>query len=425
MTADDDYLAQLDPSVDVTAMSLARIRQLAAHEVGHTLGFAHNFAASSYGRGSVMDYPAPWVDIRNGTLDLSNAYATGIGAFDKFAARFAYAQFPAGANEAQELEQILEAGITAGMLYITDADARPANAAHPLASLWDSGSDPIATLAHEMEVRRIGLANFGLANIPIGTPLSELERQLLPLYLHHRYQLQAAVKSLGGVYFTYSVRTASGPNPSRVAEVVAPERQRAALDAVLSTIAVDALRIPSGVLALIPPTAFGYGGGTAEPFARRTDPTFDPIGAATIAVDLAVSALLQPERAARTIEHHGRNAASPGFDEVLAALVRATWGAPRPADGYGRTIQQAAQALTVTRLMELAANADASPQVRAEATAGLRRIRTITLAPAAASAHAASVRDDIDRFLKRPDAPQKRTDPLPTPAGEPIGGRIR
>lgn len=423
MLAGDDYIAQLDPSTDITAMSLARIRQLSAHEVGHTLGFAHNFAASTYGRGSVMDYPAPWVDIKDGTLDLSNAYATGIGTFDKFAARFAYSQFPAGANEAQELEKIIQEGVAGGMLYITDADARPASAAHPLASLWDSGGDPISTLKHEMNVRSIGLANFGLRNIPVGTPLSELERQLLPLYLHHRYQLQSAVKSLGGVYFTYAVRTATGPNPATVAQVVPPEHQRAALQAVVSTLTVDTLRIPARVLDLIPPAAFGYGGSTAEPFARRTDRTFDPIGAATIAADLAISALLQPQRAARVIEHHGRSAANPGFGDVVAALVRATWGAARPADGYGRSIQQAVQSLAITRLMDLAANGDASPQVRAEAAAGLRRIRAI--AAVSQTAHAVNARDDIDRFMRRPDSPYKRTDPLPTPAGEPIGGKIR
>ncbi len=423
LMAEDDYIAQLDPSTDVTAMALARIRQLAAHEVGHTLGFAHNFAASTYGRGSVMDYPAPWIEIKDGRLDLSNAYATGIGVFDKFAARYAYSQFPAGVNEGQALEKILEDGVADGMLYITDSDARPANAAHPLASLWDSGGDPIATLQHEMDVRRIGLEHFGLQNIPVGTPLSELERQLLPLYLHHRYQLQSAVKSLGGVYFTYAVRTAVGPNPPTVAQVVPPEHQRAALQAVLSTIAIDNLRIPARILDLVPPTAFGYGGGTAEPFARRTEPTFDPIGAATIAADLAMSALLQPQRAARLVDQHGRNAASPGFDEVVAALVRATWNGPRPPDGYGRTIQQALQNLAVARLIDLAADPDAAPEVRAEATFGLRRIRFI--ANTSATAHALNARDEIERFLNRPDSAGKRTDPLPTPAGEPIGGRIR
>src|SRR3954463_10101391 len=188
MSPEPDYLAALDPSADATAMSLARIRQLAAHETGHTLGFGHHFAASSYNRASVMDYPAPWVEIKDGKLDLSNAYATGIGEFDKFSVTFAYAQFAPGANEQAELETILEDAVARGMLYIDDNDARPVGSAHPLASLWDNGTDPVATLKHEMEVRRIGLSQFGVTSIPVGTPLSELEMRLLPLYLHHRYQ---------------------------------------------------------------------------------------------------------------------------------------------------------------------------------------------------------------------------------------------
>ncbi len=233
---DAEYLAQLDPSTDAARMSLARIRQLAAHEVGHTLGLAHNFAASTYGRASVMDYPAPLVEIKNGKLDLSNAYATGIGAYDKFAITYAYAQFAPGADEAAELEKVVSEGVRAGMLFISDDDARPAGAAHPLASLWDNGADPVASLRHEMEVRRIAMGQFGLANVPAGTPLSLLEAKFLPLYLHHRYQLQAAVKSVGGLYYTYAVKTAMGaPSPAEVQQVVPAARQRDALAAVLDT----------------------------------------------------------------------------------------------------------------------------------------------------------------------------------------------
>jgi uncharacterized protein DUF4953/uncharacterized protein DUF5117 len=423
MSPDAEYLAALDPAGDVTAMSLARIRQLAAHETGHTLGFAHNFAASTYGRASVMDYPAPWVDIKDGKLDLSHAYASGIGEFDKFAVQYAYSQFAPGLNEKDALEQILEDGVSHGMLYITDSDARPLNAAHPLASLWDSGSDPVATLRHEMEVRRIGLSQFGLATIPVGTPLSELELKLLPLYLHHRYQTVAAAKSIGGVNFTYAVREATGPNPGTVAQIVPAAQQRAALDAVLETIAVDALRIPERILDLIPPTAFGYGGGTAEPFEKRTDPTFDPISAATIAADISVSALLNPQRAARVNDHSARNPGNPSFGDVVKALIARTWTAPPPADAYGAAIQRAVQSLVVARLMDLASSADATPQVRANASQGLRDIATFTRTSAASrSDHFVATREDIDRFLKRPADPFKKTEPLPTPAGEPIGG---
>lgn len=421
-----DYLASPDPSADVTAMSLARLRQLSAHEVGHTLGLAHNFAASTYGRASVMDYPAPMVEIKNGKLDLSNAYAQGIGDYDKSAIKYAYAQFAPGASEDAELDRITEQGVAAGMLFISDEDARPPGAAHPLANLWDNGDDPVAMLRHEMEVRRIGLSEFGLRTIPAGTPLSELEAKLLPLYLHHRYQLLAAVKSVGGLYYTYAVKTSSGPNPAKVRQIVPAERQRDALKVVLDSIAVDVLAIPPKILELIPPTAFGFGGGTTETMGGRTDPSFDPIAAATIAGDLAISALLEPHRAARLIEFHSLDRKNPNFREVIDALLAATWKAARPLNRYHAAIARAIQSLTVTRLMDAAADQSASSEVRAVATQALRelseRLKTPS-ADAAEEAHRLATRDDIERFLTRPDQPRKQTAPLGTPAGDPIGSK--
>ena len=424
--ADLDYLVNFDPSADAASMSLARIRQLAAHETGHTLGLAHNFAASTYGRASVMDYPAPMVEIKNGKIDLSNAYGVGIGAYDKFAIRYAYTEPAPGANEASELERIVEEGVSAGMLFISDADARPPGAAHPLASLWDNGEDPIAMLRHEMEVRRIGLSQFGLGNVSEGTPLSLLEARLLPLYLHHRYQLQAAVKSVGGVYYTYAVKTASGANPGKVQEIVSPARQRDALAAVLETITLDALAIPPRILELIPPRAFGYEGGTTELFSKRTDPTFDPIAAATIAADLAVSGLLEPHRAARLIEFHSRNNMYPDFKEVVDALIGATWKGAASKNAYQAEIARAVQSLTVTQLMDLAADASAGPQVRAIATATLRELGRWLKLPVSGgidAAHRSATREDIERFLARPDATRKQTPPLATPPGDPIGSK--
>ena len=424
VTGDDDYLTQ-DASTDSAAMSLARIRQLSAHEVGHTLGLAHNFAASTYdGRASVMDYPAPLVEIKAGKLDFSNAYGRGVGAYDKFAIRYAYAQFPAGADEAAELERILEDGTARGMLFISDADARPLGAAHPLANLWDNGDDPVAMLRHEMEVRRIGIAQFGLANIPKGTPLSMLEAKFLPLYLHHRFQLQAAVKSVGGLYYTYAVKTATGTNPPRVQEIVAPARQREALAAVLDTLRPETLAIPPRILALMPPRAYGYEGGTGEYFENRADPAFDPVGAATIAADLAILPLLERHRAARLNNFHAQSAANPDFKQILDALITRTWLDPAPRDAYHASIARAVQSLVVTRVMDTAANPDAAPQVRAVASDALRELSErlkLPVADAATSAHRRATRDDIERFLSRPDAPRKQTTPLPIPQGDPIG----
>jgi hypothetical protein len=421
---DLEYLTQGEASSDSIAMSLARIRQLSAHEVGHTLGLAHNFAASSYGRGSVMDYPAPMVEIRNGKLDLSNAYGVGIGPYDKFAITFGYAQFPSPASERSELNRLIENGIGAGMLFLSDADARPPGASHPLANLWDNGSDPIAMLRHEMEVRRIGIEQFGLASVPIGTPLSLLEAKFLALYLHHRYQLQAAVKTLGGVYYTYAVKGPAGPSPKQPHEIVPAAKQREALASVLATMRPEFLAIPKRILDIIPPRAFGYGGGTAEFFRGRTSPDFDPVGAATIAADLAVSGLLNPQRAARLVQFHALDANNPDFAEVLDTLLTQTWGARQPPDSFQATIGMAVGSLVVNRIMELASNPDADVLVRAQAMEALRGLHTrLTREVARHSGHRAATRAEIERFLNRPEALHKQTPGLPTPAGDPIGSQ--
>lgn len=421
---DADYLLPDSSAQAATAMSYARIRQLSAHEVGHTLGFSHNFAASTYGRASVMDYPAPMVKITNGKLDFSDAYAVGIGAFDKFAVTYSYAQFAPGTNEDAALNAIVKDGVSKGMLYLSDSEARPANAADPLANLWDNGPDPIAMLEHEMQVRRIGLNDFGIKNIPVGTPMSELENKFMPLYLHHRYQLSAAIREIGGVYFTFSVRESEGPSPKTVASPVPAERQKKALALVLTTISPKELVIPENVLELMPPVASGYRSGRSELFSKRTSPIFDPVGAAEIAADLTISGLLQQDRAARTLDQNAADKASPGFRDVVDALIKATWGSPVSANAREAEIERGIESLVVTRLMELAADADARPQVRAIATNALRSLaaslkRTRSVGDAAA--HDRSTVEDIERFLSRPFEPTKRTPPLATPPGDPIG----
>jgi hypothetical protein len=418
-----DYLSSVtdDPALDAAAMSLARIRQLSAHEVGHTLGFSHNFAASSYGRASVMDYPAPLVEIKDGKLDLSNAYGVGIGPFDKFSVKFAYAEFAPGAQEKAELEKIIQQGLADGMLFIDDGDARGVGTAHPLASVWDNGADAVAMLRHEMNVRRIGLQNFGLKSIPVGQPLSALEAKLLPLYLHHRYQLVAAAKSVGGLYFTYAVKTATGPSPAKFREIVPAARQREALKALLETIKVEELAIPQHILDLIPPVATGFEGGTAEYFSRRTDPAFDQLGAASIAADLTLTALLDPNRAARLLDFHAQQPANPDFKEVLDALINATWRAAVPATGSHRAIQRSVQSLTIQRLIELASNENAAPLVRAEAAAALRGLHGALKSSPSTDAHRRAAQEDIERFLNRPDAVRPTPRPLPVPPGDPIG----
>jgi len=253
-----------------------------------------------------------------------------------------------------------------------------------------------------------------------------LEAKLLPLYLHHRYQLAAAVKSVGGIYYTYSIKAAGRASPSQVQEIVPGARQREALNAVLETISPDELRIPRAALDLIAPMAFGYGRGHTELFDKLTNPAFDPIAAASTAADLAVSALLEPHRAARLIDYHARDNQYPGFQEVADALIAHTWKAKTVRDGYGAQIQRGVQSLVVTRMMELAANSDASPEVRSSAAQTLRGLRAYLKTPEGLrllTGHRLSAIEEIDRFLSRPDDVNRKTRAPETPPGDPIGSK--
>jgi hypothetical protein len=424
---DADYLAAVDPSTDATAMALARIRQLSAHEVGHTLGFTHNFAASTYGRASVMDYPAPMARITNGKIDLSQAYGVGVGAFDEFAVKYAYSQFAPGANEAAELTRIVDEATAKGLLFIADTDARPAGAAHPLASLWDNGSDPVANLKHELAVRTLAMSTFDVTRIPEGRSLSFLEQQFLPLFFHHRYQVQATVKSVGGQFYTYAVRKGSAPAPAAT-RIVAPEVQRAALDALLETLSPAVLVVPERILALLQPQTEAFGGFNTEMFPRRTGLTFDPVSAATIAADMTISGLLNPDRAARLVEFHARDAKNPGLETVITAIaqrLRAGASTESPA----ALVQRAAQSVFAMRLMELGANESAAADVRALAQSFVAQLPMILLVPGQAgvgtpawTAHYEAMKRDVERYAQRPFSPYTPQKPLATPAGDPIGG---
>src|SRR5437763_3004328 len=420
----DRALAELDPATSPSQMALARIRQLAAHETGHTLGLAHNMAASSYGRASVMDYPSPLVKIVGGKLDLSDAYAKGLGVFDLFSIRYAYAQFAPGANEEQELDRIVREAESANppLLYINDPHARPVSAAHPLASVWDQPGDPIAMLRHEIEVRRIALSQFGLRNLAVGEPLSSLEEKLVPLYLHHRYHLEAAATSLGGVDFTYAVKENGAIVPRPVRRIVAPERQRDAMAAVLSTLEPSFLELPQRILDLIPPRADTTEDGIAELFEHHTTPAFDPVNAAMSSDEITLDALLDARRAARMAQFHAENSKNPDFNELVDDVIGVT---TRRESGYRGAITRAAARRFAAHLMTLANDAGADPQVRADASEGLRRLaakladRGVTDASELAHRHA--LRDDIERFLARPDQPRTQPKPPEVPPGPPIG----
>lgn len=413
---------------DPVQLSLWRIRQLAAHEVGHSLGLNHNFAASTYGgRASVMDYPAPLVDIKDdGTLDFSHAYGNGVGEWDVFAIRYAYAQFPPGTDEKAALDAMMREAIGHGLLFLTDQDARPPGAAHPLAVLWDNGSDPAEGLRHALAVRKIALARFGAHNLPAGQPLALLQEVLVPLYFHHRYQLDGALKSVGGLDYTYAVN-GDGQPPSKP---VSADRQRKALEAVLRAISPETLDIPDPVVNLLLPRPSGYDP-NPEMFPTQADPAFDPLAAASTAADLAVQGLLQPERAQRLVDFHRRDAKLPGLEEVLDALVAATFDAPKGEDARRAELRRVTQWVVVRRMIGLSGDPDASPGVRSRVDGDLRALRQRLESAVNKvardsddpdAAQGAFLAQEIDRYLDRPDVnPATRPAPPPAPPGQPIG----
>ncbi|RMH16734.1 MAG: DUF5117 domain-containing protein [Acidobacteria bacterium] len=409
---------------DPIELALARIRQLAAHEVGHTLGITHNFAASTYDdRASVMDYPAPLIGIGDGgELDFSRAYGVGVGSWDVHTVRYGYSEFPPGADEEAELEAIVRQGLERGLLFLADRDARPLHASEPRANLWDNGADPVAGLEHALAVRALALGRFGAANVLPGTPLAELEEVLAPLYFHHRYQLDAAVKVIGGMEYAYAVR-GDGQVPTTLVD---GGRQRRALEVVLSVLEPAVLDLPEEVLELLAPRPFAWSE-SREQLANGSWPAFDALGAAATAADQVLALLLAPERLARLVDFHRRQPSLPGLEEVLAALLDhafppagAAAETPRR-DALRRVVQRA----VVDRLI-LHADAEHRPAVRAHLEAALatlrQRLQTLLDDGRIEAVHGRALLADVGRFLDRTTAGgTEAAAPPPPPPGSPIG----
>jgi hypothetical protein len=403
-------------------MALARLRQLSAHEVGHTIGLVHNYAASVNGRASVMDYPHPTLGLAGGSrVDLSDAYDAGIGEWDARAILWGYQDFPEGADEAAALDAILRETIAQRLLFITDEDARPTGGAHPIAHLWDNGADPTAELEHLLGVRAAALARFGEQNLRPGEPLSDLGDVLVPLYLLHRYQIEAASKVVGGLRYTYAVR-----GDGQVAtEPIAPADQRRALAGLLKTLDPEVLTIPESVLKLIPPYPPGRRRGR-ESFPSWQGVTFDPLATAQVAADMTLAQLLHPERASRLVDLHARWASSgqPGLEEVVGALLDATVRKAAPA-GLRGEVKRVVDQATVRHLIALAANAGALPQARGVALVELEGLRDWLAAgaagaPAAERAHRREALRQIELFLEHPEVKEQPA-ALRVPDGPPIG----
>ena len=347
--------------------------------------------------------------------DLAAAYAVNIGLWDKVAINYGYRQFPDDATERAELDGILRAATKSGLVYISDEDARPQGGAHPFAHLWDNGADAADELTRVLKIRAAAMSRFGENAIPAGVPLAQLQDTLVPLYLMHRYQTEAATKSIGGLDYRYQLRGDGQMN----AAIVAAEEQRKALRAVLKTLSADTLTLPESLLKLSPPRPPGYER-TRESLPAHTGLTFDPIAAAESAADMTLSVLFDRERAARLVEYSAR-ACTPSLGEVIDAALLATRPVPHPSSavqqGIGAEVQAAVYSRTVEALLTLAADPKDSIEVRAISYAKLEDIKRRSDANSPLDAYL------VHRIKEFQGDPAKFVvaKPIEAPPGMPIG----
>jgi len=357
-------------------MALARIRQLAAHEVGHTLGIAHNFAASVNDRASVMDYPHPYITLdKDGEIDLSNAYKEDIGIWDKYVIAYGYGDYSTNVDESEydQLLSLVAETKAKGLLFASDSDSRPASGTHNTGHLWDNGVNAATELMRIIKVREKALSDFGMNSITEGTPLSELEKTLVPIYNFHRYQVEAAVKLIAGTEYAYELKNGQGKSEDvQGAMMVSADVQQSALSSLLATLNSDFLTLSEGIIELIPPKAYGYYR-TRESFKSQTGITFDPVSAAQASADHTISLLLNAERLARLAQQASRSSTLSkkgktkdvifSVEALTSQLIEKTIE-QSPENGLALLVQQRVNQQVVDQLIELWHSPKVVPEVR-------------------------------------------------------------
>lgn len=406
-----------EPSGQMLEMALARLRQLSAHEVGHTLGLYHNFAASVNNRASVMDYPHPYIQLdENGDIDLTEAYDTNIGEWDMFAIRYGYTDF--AEKEEAALTNILNQWIDEDYQYIMDSDARPSGGAHGQAHLWDNGQNAAAELNRLSRIRAKVLENFSENAIKTGEPISSVEEVLVPMYFLHRYQIEGASKLLGGLSYSYKVKGDKLPYPKAVNST----DQNLAITSLTATLTPEFLAIPESLLKLLSPKAPGFGR-TRESFKSNTGVTFDPVAAAETSADMTLGMVFHPQRIERVIQQNLKNPSLPGWNELMKSIYSVAWNG-KYSNGLDKEIKMVVEKRVIYHLMNLAASKSSSEMVKAVAFHELSNvvngIKALTTSDLLVSAHYRHVLLIYEQFKKEP-GDFKIPEAQSPPDGSPIG----
>ena len=404
---------------DMKEIALMRVKQLVAHEIGHTIGLAHNYISSSQGRSSVMDYPHPTLYLNsNKEIVWENAYDDKIGAWDKITIAYGYQDFPKGTNEQKALEDIIQKGIKDGYTFITDKDSRPLGSAHPTAHLWDNGDEPVGELNNLLSIRQVALNNFGEKNIRFGDPYSKIEDVLVPIFFLHRYQIEGAAKVIGGLEFNYALRG----DGQTVTKFLSSEVQIQALDGLLSTLQPDILTLNEDLLKILPPRASGRPR-TRESFSSRTGVTFDGIGLAETAAAMSSRLIFHPERASRLVEYHARENSQPGLEFVIEKTIEKTILEASP-KGLQGEVKRAIDHVVLDHLIGLSMDKRSSPAVQAIA---LGRVQSLKFELGRKKSRSNSIKYHnnlliwkIDNFLNNPNSYVPIQFPK-APPGSPIG----
>lgn len=339
------------------ALSLARIRQLAAHEVGHTLGLDHNFAASTNDNASVMDYPHPKITLNGDNIEISQPYGEGIGPWDRYTIAYGYGQY-SESNQASKLAALMSDVERQGLRYIGEADSRGQNASNAYASLWDNGNDPVAELNRLAAVRSKAIEQFCHQALLAGQPFGELRDAFVPIYLLTRYQITAAAKFIGGTDYHYG-----SSELGQSWHYLAPALQQEALDSLLQTLSMDALRVPSEVIEQLVPKSGNYRA-TRESFQGANGVVIDPIGMAEVLSRHVAQALLSPWRLNRVSQAYLADKEQLSVINLVDRLLGVTAYSDSPS-GADLGVWMRVNAVVFDELLASYHNEQTAPEVQA------------------------------------------------------------